>query len=259
MSGSLELAAQTLGEGPDLLILHGLFGSGRNWTSHAKRLAESWRVHLLDLRNHGASPWRDEVSYPAMAGDVAAYLDRAGLERATLVGHSMGGKTAMALALDAGERIERLVVVDIAPVPYGHSHEVFIGAMLALDLPALGKRAAVDAALAAAVPEAGVRAFLLQNLVQRGGALAWRLNLPALQAAMPALVGFDAPLRDAYERPTLFLAGADSPYVLPEHEGQIRGLFPEAEIERIPGAGHWVHAEQPAAFYERLTAFLESG
>lgn len=256
---TVELVAQTHGEGPDLVILHGLFGSGRNWTTHAKQLAERWRVHLLDLRNHGGSPWHDEVSYPAMAADVAAYLDREGLERPTVVGHSMGGKTAMALALDQGERIERLVVVDIAPVPYGHSHAGFIDAMLALDLPVLGKRSAVDAALAGEIPDAGVRAFLLQNLTQRDGSLAWRLNLCALQAAMPALVGFEVPVREAYEGPAFFLAGADSDYVLPEHEGQIRGLFPEAEISHIPGAGHWVHAEQPAEFMARLTGFLEGG
>ena len=256
---TVDLVAQRLGEGPDLVILHGLFGSGRNWSSHAKRLAERWTIHLLDLRNHGGSPWHDEVSYPAMAGDVARYLDSAGLERAVVVGHSMGGKTAMALALDQGDRLDKLVVVDIAPVPYGHSHGEFIDAMLALDLPALGRRSQVDAALVEAVPEAGVRAFLLQNLTQRDGTLSWRLNLPALQAAMPALVGFEVPLGDPYEGPTLFLAGADSPYVLPEHETRIRGLFPEAEVEHIPAAGHWVHAEQPAAFMSRLERFLDQG
>ena len=254
---TVELASQVLGEGPDLLVLHGLFGSGRNWTSHAKRLAERWTVHLLDLRNHGGSPWSQEVSYPAMAADVGNYMDRQNLDRPTVVGHSMGGKTAMALALDRGQDIERLVIVDIAPVAYDHSHAEFIDAMLALDLPALGRRAAVDAALADAIPEAGVRAFLLQNLVQREGTLAWRLNLPALQAAMPALTGFEVPVRDAYEGQSFFLAGADSNYVLPQHESLIRGLFPEAEIDHIPAAGHWVHAEQPAAFMARLTEFLE--
>ena len=256
---TVDLAAQVLGEGPPLVVLHGLFGSGRNWSGLARKLAERRRVHLLDLRNHGDSPWHDEVGYAAMATDVEAYLDSHGLEQVEVIGHSMGGKTAMTLALARPEQVATLLVVDIAPVAYGHSHEGFAEAMQALDLAAVTRRGDADQALAAAVPDPGIRAFLLQNLVARDGGYAWRLNLAALQAGMAALIGFPPPAPGArYDGPTLFLGGGLSDYIGPEHHAAIDAHFPRAEVDHLPDAGHWVHAEQPAAFLERAQAFLDS-
>ncbi len=254
---SLELSVTVHGEGPPLLILHGLFGSARNWAAIAKRLAESHRVYALDLRNHGASPWAPSMTYREMAGDVRAFMARHGLTGATVLGHSMGGKTAMMLALEHGDLVGRLVVVDIAPVAYGHSHAPLIESMRAADPGAAGRRAEVDAWLASAIPEAPLRAFLLQNLVSEEGRLRWRINLEALAANMDALVGFPA-LAPAlgYGGPALFLAGGRSDYVRAKDHGLVRRLFPAAEIDSIPTAGHWVHAEDPPAFLARVQAFL---
>ena len=254
---SLELSFQSVGAGPPLVVLHGLFGSARNWTSLARRWGEGRRVVTVDLRNHGASPWADEMSYRAMAADVAALLRREGLEGAAVLGHSMGGKTAMLLALEDPALVGRLIVVDIAPLAYGHSHGPLIAAMAGVDLSAAGRRGDVDQALAAAIPEAGLRSFLLQNLVNAEGRLAWRLNLAALDANMGQLTGFPDDLGAmSFAGPALFLAGGDSDYVPESAHGTIRRLFPAAEIAVIPGAGHWVHAERPDEMQARVADFL---
>ena len=254
---SLDLAFQDYGEGPPLVILHGLFGSGRNWTGIARRLAEAWHVYALDLRNHGDSPWAEAMDYPAMAGDVGAFLDRQGLDRVALVGHSMGGKTAMALALTRPERIGSLTVVDIAPVAYPQTHQGYVEALQALDLGGITRRADADAALQASIPEAGIRAFLLQNLVARDGGFAWRFNLAALGAGMAEISGFpETPERGIYEGRTFFLGGGLSDYITADHHAAIGRLFPRAGIETVAGAGHWVHAEAPGPFLEALQGFL---
>ena len=254
---SLRLAHREFGQGPPLVILHGLFGSARNWSSIARRLAETWTVYALDLRNHGESPWAEAVDYTDMAADVLGFLDERGIERAPLIGHSMGGKTAMTLALTHAERVGPLVVVDIAPVAYGHSMLAYVEAMAALDPAGLERRAEADAQLQAHVPEPGIRAFLLQNLVQRQGGFAWQLNLAALGAGMAAIGGFPNALAErAYEGRTLFLGGAESDYIRPEHHAAIYRLFPNAEFEDIPGAGHWVHAEAPESFLAHVGDFL---
>ena len=257
---SLRLAHREFGEGPPLVVLHGLFGSARNWSSMARRLAESWTVYALDLRNHGESPWAEAVDYPTLAADVLAFMDGKGIERPAVLGHSMGGKTAMTLALSHGERVGTLVVVDIAPVEYTHSMLPYVEAMAALDLAGLGRRAEADARLQPHVPDRGIRAFLLQNLVQKDGGFAWQLNLAALGAGMPAISGFP---REAMERAyggrTLFLGGAQSDYIRPEHHAPIYQLFPNAEFADIPDAGHWVHAEAPESFLAHVRDFLAGG
>lgn len=254
---SLELASREQGEGPPLIILHGLFGSARNWEGIARKLAADWRVHALDLRNHGDSPWAKATDYPAMAEDVLAYLDRRGLSRAVVVGHSMGGKTAMALALTAGERVAALVVVDIAPVAYAHSFAPFIEAMKALDLSALSRRAEADALLAPAIADSGIRSFLMQNLANRDGGLVWRPNLEALKDGIEDISGFpEALLSQRFQGPTLFLGGGASDYVGPPHHDLIGRLFPAARIDSVADAGHWVHAENPAGFLAKLMPFL---
>lgn len=256
---SVRLAATEYGDGPPVAILHGLFGSGRNWGSIARHLAARHRVFAFDLRNHGASPWADTMSYREMAADVCETLAERGIERAALIGHSMGGKAAMVTALSAGERVERLVVVDIAPVAYAPHHLDLVQAMRRLDLAAITRRGDADAALAAAVPDAAERGFLLQNLLFDGGQAEWRLNLAAIEREMPELIGWPAlPSGAVYRGPTLFVAGAESDYLLPDYEPEIRRRFPAAEVTRIAGAGHWLHAEQPAAFLATVEPFLEA-
>lgn len=253
----LALAATAQGAGPPVIVLHGLLGRARNWLTIARALEGRWALHLLDLRNHGASPWSEEAGYAAMAADVAAYIEAHAGGRASVVGHSMGGKVAMALALGRPELVERLVVVDIAPIAYEQGYEAYIRAMQAVDLEAVRKRADADAALARAVPEAAMRGFLLQNLESRGGRFAWQPNLEALLAAMPEIAGFPADLEGrAFAGPSFALRGERSPYVDAAGEAALERFLPRVEVLTVPGAGHWPHAEQPAAFLRLLEPCL---
>ncbi len=242
---------------PPLLIAHGLFGSSRNFNSLGKRLATNRRVILLDMRNHGQSPWDDDHSYPAMANDIAAAIERLAGGEAVLLGHSMGGKAAMVLALTRPELLAGLIVADIAPVPHEHTHLGYVAAMKAVDLDRVSRRSDADPMLAEAIPEAPLRAFILQNLIVEDGRARWRINLDALEANMAALVGFPEDLPEpAYEGPAYFLHGGASPYVAPETHPRIRALFPAAGIEALEGAGHFLHAEQPDAFREKVEGWL---
>ncbi len=271
----MRLAVVEQGSGPALAVLHGLFGSGRNWAGIARLLAAHHRVIALDLRNHGASPWAETMDYAELAEDVRATLQALGCRRFALIGHSMGGKTAMVEALAHPAEVERLVVVDIAPGAYAPRHLGYLRAMRALDLSGVARRSEADARLAADIPDAAERAFLLQNLVLdphpdppphagegrvRAGTARWRLNLAAIERAMPLLAGFPAMSPGArYEGPALFVAGGRSDYVRREHEPEIRRLFPAARIARIADAGHWLHAEQPQAFLDLVEPFLAGG
>lgn len=252
---TVALAATELGDGPAVAILHGLFGSGRNWASIGRSLAAHHRVLLFDLRNHGASPWADDMSYEGMAADVQAALAARGLGGAALIGHSLGGKVAMALALAAPEAVARLIVVDIAPVAYPPTLLSHLRAMQDLDLTRIERRSEADRPLAA-VPDPAERAFLLQNLVFEEGRARWRVNLTALAAGMPLISGFPAFPGRTYGRPALFVAGGRSPYLPAGHDPVIKSRFPAARIVRIAEAGHWVHAEAPAAFLALAAPFL---
>ena len=239
--------------GPFVVILHGLLGSSANGRSIARKLGQTHRGYSLDLRNHGASPHVDTMSYPAMADDVRAFLDDHDIDAATVIGHSMGGKTAMCLALDAPARVRRLVVVDIAPTVSRHDHGPTLAAMASLDLQRVARRADAETMLEASIPDAAMRMFVLQNLASSGAGFAWRINLAGIADSMPALLDFPVdPAAQPYPGPARFLRGADSDYVRPADETPIRVLFPRAEIVTIEGAGHWVHAEQPARFLEAL-------
>lgn len=252
----VPLAVQELGAGPPVLVLHGLLGQGRNWASLARRLAERRRVLLVDLRNHGRSPHDPVMTYPAMAADLAALIEGWRLGRPALVGHSMGGKAAMVLAASRPDLVDRLAVVDVAPVDYGPSaqFEGFIRAMLAIEPGRLARRAEVEQALAASVPDPRIRAFLASNLDQRDGRLAWLPNLPVLLAALPAISGFPSGLAPAPAGlSVLAIAGGRSDYVRPEHRPAFHRLFPALRIETVAGAGHWVHADAP----EPVLALLE--
>ncbi len=270
----LRLHARTLGEaGPRVVFVHGLFGQGKNWTTIAKGLSAGHRVTLLDLPNHGHSPWTDRVDYLDMADQVGAELAAFG-EPVTLVGHSMGGKVAMALALRSPELLRALVVVDIAPVEYplqgGRTDDedeeaspfgAFIAAMKAMDLGAVQTREDADAALRGAVPSPMVRGFLLQSLVREGtgtdGGWRWRLNLDLLERDLGELRRFpDPPPGATFEGPVLWIAGANSHYVLPRDRARMDELFPATRLVRVKHAGHWVHSEQPDVFLETLRLFL---
>lgn len=238
-----------------LLIVHGLFGSGRNWGAIAKRLALRRQVVTVDMRNHGQSPWSPTHDYRAMADDLARTIARhAG--RMDVLGHSMGGKAAMVLALTEPDRVGRLVVADIAPVAYDHDQMQYVDAMRALDLASVTRRAQADAALAERVPEAAVRAFLLQSLAIEDGRAEWRLNLDALAAEMPRILGFPA-IEGRFTGATLFLTGGASTYVRPSNRRRILELFPAARHESLPGAGHWLHADAPTPFIAAVERFLD--
>jgi esterase len=240
-------------EAPPLVIAHGLFGSAKNWNAIAKRLSQGREVIAVDMRNHGDSPHAAVHDYPAMAADLAEVLETLG--EADLLGHSMGGKAAMTLALTRPGLLRRLVVADIAPVAYGHSQIGYVEAMKALDLAPLRRRSEADAGLKASVPEAGVRAFLLQSLAIGPEGAAWKLNLDALEDQMPAIMGFPD-LPGPFDGPTLFLTGAKSDYVTEAHWPRIEALFPHLERVAVPDAGHWLHAEAPEAFCAAVEAFL---
>lgn len=253
---SMTLAATDQGEGPPVALLHGLFGQRGNFGAIQRRLAERFRVIALDLRNHGASPHATTMTYTEMADDVLKTLRAMGGLPARLVGHSMGGKVAMAAALAAPDAVARLCVVDIAPRAYAPGFAPYAAAMAALPLASGMTRGAADRALAGAVPDAGVRAFLLQNLRLDGPSPSWRLNLPAIAAALEDLSAWVPPEQPAFPGPTLFLAGERSDYIRPEDAPAIAARFPAARIATVPGAGHWVHAEAPEAFLGALNPFL---
>lgn len=240
---------------PTLLIVHGLFGSARNWGAIAKRMADSRAVISVDMRNHGESPWADSHSYADLAQDLAELIEAEG-GPVDLLGHSMGGKASMMLALARPDQVNRLLVADIAPVAYAHSQTPLIEAMRKLDLGALTTRAEADAALAKDVDNPGVRAFLLQSLDLRAEPPRWRLNLDVLEQEMDRITGWPDP-SGQYEGPTLFLSGAASDYVQSAHRPAIKALFPNARFAKLPGAGHWLHAEAPRPFEQSLRSWFD--
>jgi pimeloyl-ACP methyl ester carboxylesterase len=249
------LNAIEAGEGPPVVLLHGLFGAARNFGALQRALTPRFRVVALDMRNHGESPHASDMRYPVQAADVRETLEALGIERAAVIGHSMGGKTAMALALRWPEQVGRLLVADIAPVAYRHGNNAIASAMAAIPLgPQLTRRQA-DAALAEAVPRPDIRAFLLQNLRFGDDAPSWRIGLAQIAAAVPDLEGW-AELLGAYDGPALFVTGANSDYVQAADRPVIRALFPAARFVAVKNAGHWVHADNPAGFLSVVEAFL---
>lgn len=262
---SVELNHRITGEGPPLILLHGLFGSCENLGGIARRLENEWQIHALDQRNHGNSPHTDTMDYPAMADDVIAYMDAAGLKKAAILGHSMGGKTAMQVALRAPERVDRLIVADISPVSYQPRHDAVLEGLSALDLSTIHSRQEADKALAEYVDMLPVRQFLLKNLERvpdrersaGEGAYRWRLNLPVIEACYPKLAL--APQGDGpFAGPVLFLKGAESAYIQEKHGDDIRRLFPAAELRIIEGTGHWLHAEKADTFAALCRRFLKT-
>jgi pimeloyl-ACP methyl ester carboxylesterase len=256
----MALHTTTLGErGPLVAFCHGLFGQGKNWTTIAKAIADDHRVLLVDMPHHGKSPWRDHFDYVDVADQVAELFSAD--DPAALVGHSMGGKASMVLALRHPELVERLCVVDVSPVTYRSRSEFagYIEAMQALDLTALERRSDADEALVEAVPDPTVRSFLLQNLRRHDDGWAWQPNLAVLGRDLDQLGSWpDEALAETppYEGKTLWVAGQESRYVREEFVPAMDRWFPRNRRVTIKGAGHWVHSEQPAVFTEVLRRFL---
>lgn len=238
---------------PGLLIAHGLYGSGRNWGVIAKRLSDTREVVAVDMRNHGSSPWHDTQTYPDMAADLAGVLEH--LDGPfDVLGHSMGGKAAMVLALTRPDLVNRLIVADIAPVPYSHTQIQYIAAMRAVDLTQITKRSDAAGLLAPNVDDPALIPFFLQSLDVKEKR--WTLNLDTLAREMPHILSFPE-VTGEYANPTLFLTGAASTYVTREHRDRIKALFPKAGFLKIPGAGHWLHADKPREFEAAVRAWLD--
>jgi len=255
----MQLFSRFNGDGEDaLVILHGLLGSSANWRSLAKRFGQHRAVYSLDLRNHGQSPWSETMDYGIMADDVLEFIDHLDYRRIVLLGHSMGGKVAMHLAMRDTRRLDGVIIADIAPVRYAHDFDHLIEPMLALDISTINSRGQADLKLSEFVPEAHIRAFLLHNLDydKASDRWNWRPNLQVLLDNMDNISNFDVPLPGVNTRPALFVSGSQSNYVRPEHEQAIRFHFPQASFEKIEHAGHWLHAEQPRAFLHACEGFL---
>ncbi|WP_257264925.1 alpha/beta fold hydrolase [Endozoicomonas sp. ONNA2] len=253
----MKLYARQQGQGADVISLHGLFGSQENLGMINRGLAESFRVHGLDLRNHGRSPHDETMNYSVMARDVLAYMDDNKLETVHLVGHSMGGKVAMTLALMVPQRVTRLAVIDIAPVAYQERrHDRILEGLSSMPLNTLKSRIEADRFLQACEPDPGVRQFLLKNLYRDGqGHFRWRVNLPAIMTHyMEILAGQHSDT--GFANDTLFIKGGESDYILPAHRERVLALFPSASVRVIPGAGHWVHAQKPELVTRILLRFL---
>ena len=249
--------------GPHVVFLHGLFGQGKNWTKIAKGLSDAARVTLVDLPNHGQSPWTDHFSYPEMANQVAELLQpQGGDDQWAVIGHSMGGKVAMTLALLRPELVERLCVVDVSPVQSREIGEfqTFIQGMQSINLETLQDRRQADAQLAAYASDPAIRSFLLQNLRRddssAGNGWRWQMNLEMLGDHLGEMGDWPDLEAQPYQGPVLWLAGARSGYIRREYSAAMRAHFPRVQLVKIKGAGHWVHSEQPAVFLGIIRRFL---
>jgi esterase len=245
------------GRGRAVILLHGLFGASDNWHHIGLRLAESFHVFAMDQRNHGQSPHSKKMNYPLMAGDVHEFMQSRLLETAIVIGHSMGGKTAMQFALQFPGHVEKLIVADIAPRAYASAHEKLFATLIALDLKSFSARQEIEDALASEIPNPILRRFLLKNLGRNSaGKFFWRINLFGLSENYSQIRSpISAPT--PFVKPTLFIRGGKSNYINPEDEALMRELFPQSEIQTIAGAGHWVHGEQPEEFLQRVMEFLQ--
>jgi len=254
-------SAQSLEQSPPIIILHGLFGSSRNWHPVAQALSAKYAVYTLDLRNHGKSPHDDIMDYPHMAEDVLAFLehefDNTPITPVTMIAHSMGGKAAMWLALNRPEWVQKLVVVDIAPVNYEHDFSDVLEALQAVPLDSIKSRQEAEQYLSQHISQSSLRQFLLQNLQSRAGKYHWRLNLEAISQAISKITGFpDTSNIEPFSKRVLFVGGGQSDYLSKENQQVTRQLFPLASFSMIKTAGHWLHSEQPEIFKALIIPYL---
>jgi len=252
----MPLHFASYGQGHPLLILHGLFGSLENWRILSKVFSQSYHVFALDQRNHGHSPHSDVFNYRVMAEDLKEFLQYQGLSSTHLIGHSLGGKTAMQFALTYPEKVDTLIVVDIAPKAYPPGHDDIFAALFSLDAQDFRSRQEADAALAKHLPDLALRQFLLKNLERTAtGGFRWRINLEAIHTNYPKILkSVEGP--GQFPHPTLFIKGGNSQYIDSADMPTIRTIFPQAQLVTIPDAGHWLHAEAPQAFAELVLNFL---
>jgi esterase len=248
---------QQLGNGKDIILIHGLFGRLENLNMVAKALSENYRVTSVDVRNHGDSFHDVVMDYPSMAQDVVELMQHLAIDSAIILGHSMGGKIAMELALTMPERVEKLIVADIAPVEYPPHHRDIIAGLKSIDVTAVSKRKDADNQLSKYVDNIGVRQFLLGNLSNENGQYSFKCNIDHIAKNYPNIMKTYQG-SNIYSGATLFIKGANSDYILPEHRAEIVRLFPQSRARVIQGAGHWLHAEKTAAFNRSVTSFLEN-
>ncbi len=254
---TVKLHYNIAGKGNPIIILHGLFGSSRNWQSAAKILAEEYQVITPDLRNHGQSFHAQSMTYTEMAEDILELIKTNSLDNVCLVGHSMGGKVAMMNALLHSHFIDRLAVLDIAPVSYEHRYGKLFQAMQNLPLDQIKNRNNAEEILNDQINDQFLTQFLLQNLVRAEDGFEWRINLPAIQSNIESISSFPDMGNDKqYDKPALFLGGENSHFVQPEYHGEIKKHFPNAEIELLPDAGHMLHIEQPEVVVDKIRQFI---
>lgn len=252
----MNLNYKSYGKGMPLIILHGLFGSLDNWHSHARKLSESYQVFIIDQRNHGKSPHTHIMDYPSMAEDIANFMDQHSIREALLAGHSMGGKTAMELALQQPQRIRKLVSIDMTPFGVSGGHEEIIQALKSIDLSNIKRRKDADEQLKVHIKDFGIRQFLLKNLEpKKHDGYQWKMNLPTIEENYDKiLAGIRSDIQ--FQGPTLFLKGQKSEYLREESLSSYQQIFPKAKIQTVTNAGHWVHAEAPEEFSAILSHFL---
>lgn len=254
----VDLNYKVFGQGEPVIILHGLFGMLDNWQSIARNLSEQFTVFAIDQRNHGRSSRSDSMNYSLMAGDLEKFMDKHWIQQATLIGHSMGGKTAMQFAGDFPDKVEKLIVVDIAPKKYPNKHQAIFDALLSVPVHQLSSRSEAEIMLSQKIDTDSIKQFLLKNISRnKNGNYEWKMNVPALYSNYDRILESVEP-DEPFEKPTLFIRGENSNYILDEDQGKIHQLFPKADIRTIAHAGHWVHAEQPGVFLETVKAFLNN-
>lgn len=254
----MDLNYRETGSGEPLIILHGLFGSSDNWQSFAKQLSNDFHILSPDQRNHGESFHDNDHNYKTMAEDLNRFYKKQDIEKAHVMGHSMGGKTAMKFALENPNKVDKLVIVDIAPKKYPVHHDYIIEAMCALDIKKYERRKNVDKALSDEIPNKAVRQFLLKNLERRdNGKLKWKINLPVLKKNLKN-ISEEINSSQPFDGPALFIAGELSDYVKSSDEPGIKSLFPNANITYLKNTGHWIHAEAPDKFLQTVSFFLKN-
>lgn len=250
-----SLRAVSSGAGSDVILLHGLFGQGSNLRGIARALEGRFRVHCLDLPDHGRSPWVAAASLEAYAARVLEWMNVNRIDGSHIIGHSLGGKVAMQLALSSAARVWGLVIADIAPVRYPRQHSEILEAMARVEASGCQTRTDAEAILAATVPEPQVRSYLMMSLIDGDGGYRWRFNLAGLTAGYEQLR--EAPVGDEpRQAPALFLRGADSPYIRDEQLPEIARRFPQSRMQTVPDAGHWLHIDQPSAVHSAIEQYL---
>ena len=263
----MELFYRKFGKGPPLIIIHGLYGSSDNWVSIGKKLAENFEVFLIDQRNHGKSPHSQDHNYQLLKEDLREFMDNQSIEKAIIMGHSMGGKTAMFFAADYPGRVSHLIIIDISPLPYKTTnssqllaHSTIIQAMYNLDFYGITSRKEIDDILAKSILENRIRQFLLKNIKRsKDNEFSWGLNIKTIKNELANIMeGFDENQAETTNFPVLFIKGEKSDYISGEDKNAISQFFPFARIETIPNAGHWLHAEQPKLFLKKLKEFIYS-